>query len=326
MGEFAGSRSNDAQQAASLYADSSHAFLWHSLFMAACIGIVSRGLHGGVERFVTVLMPMFFVMLAGLCVYALVTGAAGEAIAYLLEPDFSAITPVVVLAAMGQAFFSVGVGGTIMVTYGSFLPKNHNIGKNAAIVAGSDTLVALIAGLMIFPIVFACDLDPATGDQLIFSALPTVFANMAGGSMVGGVFFFLAFIAALTTAISVFLALSRLGEEEFGLGRAASAAMFGGIVWAIGSVTLVVSGLTDWLNFAGGAVLLPLGGLLIAVFVGWVAPPGAMEAELSDSGSRFFRAWLFCVRFLAPIVVVLALLLGIDAKFDFGFAASLTAP
>ncbi|MGD8417989.1 MAG: sodium-dependent transporter [Pseudomonadales bacterium] len=318
VGEFAGRIAGDTTQT-SLYTGSAYALFWHTIFMAATVAIVSRGLHGGIERVVTFLMPMFFLMLAGLCVYALITGATGEAVTYLFSPDFSALTPSVVLAALGQAFFSIGVGGALMMTYGSFLPADQNIGSNAAIIAGSDTLVAIVAGLMIFPIVFAYGLDPAAGSQLIFDALPRVFADMPLGSVVGGLFFFLAFIAALTTSISILIALSTVGEDQFGLGRTVSAVIAGVLAWVIGTATVLVSGLGQWVDFASGGVLLPLGGLLVAIFAGWVAPRRIMREELRNTDDRLFGFWRLFVRYLAPIAVTLILLLGVDARFDFGF-------
>lgn len=321
LGEFAGRTATDAAQIAPLYAGAGHALLWHTLFMGATVWIVAAGLHGGIERVIIVLMPMFFAVLAGLCVYALATGAAGQALAYLFTPDFAAITPTVVLAALGQAFFSIGVGAAIMMTYGSFLSKDEHIGNSAAIIAGSDTLVAIVAGLMIFPIVFAHGLDPAAGSQLIFGALPAVFAGMPGGAIIGGLFFFLAFIAALTSSISLLIAVSAVGEEQFGLGRRLSAFVFGALAWIVGGATVVISGLGDWVNFVGGSIFLPLGGLLVAVFAGWVAPRSTMREELHNTRDGLFAFWRLFIRYLAPIAVALILLLGIDAKFNFGLNA-----
>ena len=325
LGEFAGHSASDAARIAPLYDGTAYALLWHTLFMAVTVVIVSAGVHGGIERAVTVLMPVFFVMLAGLCVYALASGGAGAALRYLFAPDFSAITPAVVLAALGQAFYSIGVGAAIMMTYGSFLSKDEHIGNNAAIIAGSDTLVAIVAGLMIFPIVFAHGLDPAAGSELIFGALPAVFAGMPMGSIVGGLFFFLAFIAALTSSISLLIAASSVGEEQFGLGRAVSACMFGVIAWLIGAATVVLPHLGGWVDFFGGSVFLPLGGLLVAVFAGWVAPRRIMRGELHNTGEGLFRFWRVFIRYLAPVAVALIMLLGIDAKFDFGLNAFVAA-
>jgi len=318
MGEFAGRAATDAAQVTSLYAGATHALSWHTLFMGATVLVVSAGLHGGIERVVTVLMPMFFFMLVGLSIYAMVTGAAGEALAYLFAPDFSQITPTTVLAALGQAFFSVGVGSAMMITYGSFLPEDENIGNSAAIIAGSDTLVAMVAGLMIFPIIFAYGLDPAAGTGLIFDALPAVFSGMPGGVFVGGLFFLLAFIAALTSSISILITVSAVGVEQFGLGRKLSATIAGTVVWAIGTAVIMISGLGSWVDFVSGSVLLPMGGLLVAIFVGWVAPRKIMRNELRNTNSTIFRAWHFLCRYLVPVAVGLILLLGIDSKFNFG--------
>lgn len=323
-GEFAQYASTETAQTLSLYADPTHALMWHTLFMIVTILIVSAGLHGGIERVVTVLMPIFFVMLAGLCVYALTTGAAKDAIKYLFAPDFSALTPTIVLAALGQAFFSIGVGAAIMITYGSFLPKEEHIGGSAAIIAGSDTMVAIVAGLMIFPIVFAHSLDPAAGSGLIFGALPAVFAGMPAGSIIGGLFFFLAFIAALTTSISILITVSAVVVEELGLNRVKSAFAVGALVWAVGAATVMISGLSGWLEFLSGSVLLPFCGLLVAALAGWVIPRKIMRNELSGTSDGLFKFWRVLIRYVATIAIALILLLGIDEKVDFGLNQLIT--
>ncbi len=317
-GEFAQHAPNDTVQSLSLYAGSMHALLWHTFFMIVTILIVSAGLHGGIERVVTVLMPIFFVMLAGMCVYALTTGAAKDAIRYLFSPDFSALSPTIVLAALGQAFFSIGVGAAIMITYGSFLPKQEHIGGSAAIIAGSDTMVAVVAGLMIFPIVFAYGLDPAAGPGLIFGALPAVFAGMPAGSIIGAVFFFLAFIAALTTSISILITVSAVIVEELGLDRIKSAFAVGALAWAVGAANVLISELSGWFDFLSGSVLLPLCGLLVACLAGWVVPRRIMRNELSGTSDGLFKFWRVLIRYLATVAIALILLLGIDEKIDFG--------
>lgn len=323
-GEFAQYASDDAVQTLSLYAGPTHALMWHTLFMVVTILIVSAGLHGGIERVVTVLMPIFFVMLLGLCVYALTTGAAKDAIDYLFAPDFSALTPTIVLAALGQAFFSIGVGAAIMITYGSFLPKEEHIGGSAAIIAGSDTMVAIVAGLMIFPIVFAHSLDPAAGSGLIFGALPAVFAGMPAGSIIGGLFFFLAFIAALTTSISILITVSAVVVEELGLNRIKSAFAVGALVWAVGAVTVMISGLSGWLEFLSGSILLPSGGLLVAALAGWVIPRHIMRNELSGTSDGLFKFWRVLIRYVATIAIALILIMGIDEKVNFGLNQLIT--
>jgi NSS family neurotransmitter:Na+ symporter len=321
LGEFAGRDPLAAASSASLYNGPWMALGWHSLFMGLTIYIVALGVHGGIERACTVLMPLFFVMLAGLTVYALGTGGAAKAFDYLFTPRFSEITPAVLLAALGQAFFSIGVGSGILMTYGSFLPKDVNIGANSGLIAGADTLVAVVAGLMIFPIVFTHGLDPAAGAGLIFGALPAVFADMPGGSFIGGFFFFLAFIAALTSSISLLMGVSTVGEEQFKMGKARSAIVMGLAAWAVGAVSIFAPSTGPWIDFTSSSVLLPLGGLLIAVFGGWIVPRTIMRNELHNTGDRLFRFWRLMIRYVAPIAVFLILLLGLDAKFGFGLNA-----
>jgi NSS family neurotransmitter:Na+ symporter len=322
-GQFSQSLGVAGAEAGMWYAGSGQAVLWHTVFLLASATVVSAGLHGGIERAVTVLMPMFFVMLLGLCIYALSTGAAAESIEYLFAPDFSALTPGVILAALSQACFSLGVGGALLMTYGSFLPQDENIGRNAGVIASSDTLVAMVAGLMIFPIVFANSLDPAVGAQLIFDALPTIFAGMPGGSFVGGLFFFLAFVAALTTVLSILIAASLVGEDLLGWSRRVSTFVAAGCAWAIGAASIGVSGLAGPLDFLSGSVLLPTSVLLVALFVGWIAPPRIMRGELRNTSDGLFDFWHVAIRYLVPVAILAILVFGIDAYFGFGLSAML---
>lgn len=318
-GEFADLIDADAN--ASLYATTSAALWWHTAFMAITVLVVARGLHGGIEVVVTVLMPIFFVMLAGLSGYALWTGDAAAAFDYLFSPRFSEIEPSIVLAALGQAFFSIGVGSAIMITYGSYLPRTENIASSAGIIAGADTMVAIVAGLMIFPIVFMVGLDPAAGAGLIFGALPAVFADMPGGSIIGGSFFFLAFIAALTSSISLLQVVVAFAEERMDFPRGVAALLFGGLAWFIGAGAVHSADFGGFVDFISGSMALPLGGLLIALFAGWVAPKAVMRAELSQTSDRIFAFWRFNIRYVAPIAVAIILALGLDAQFGWGLAA-----
>ena len=322
-GQFSQSLGVASAAADMWYAGVGHALLWHTVFMVISALVVSAGLHGGIERAVTVLMPMFFVMLVGLCIYALSTGAAAESIEYLFAPDFSALTPAVILAALSQACFSLGVGGALLMTYGSFLPADENIGRNAGVIASSDTLVAMVAGLMIFPIVFANSLDPAAGAQLIFDALPAVFAEMPGGAFVGGVFFFLAFVAALTTALSILIAASLVGEELRGWSRRTSTFAAAGFAWTVGAAAILVAGLAGPLDFVSGSVLLPVSVLLVATFVGWIAPRPTMRGELRNISDGLFGFWHLAIRYLVPVAIFAILVFGVDAYFGFGLSALL---
>ncbi len=299
-----------------IYAGPYQAVFWQTLFMGLTIAIVARGLHGGIERFTLILMPLFFVMLAGLSIYALSTGAAGKAVDYLFAPRFGELTPQIVLAAFGQAFFSLAVGGAAMLTYGAFLSKDEDIAGSGAIIAGADTAVAIVAGLMIFPIVFSFDLDPAAGMGLIFTAMPASFATMPFGSLIGGAFFFLAFIAALTSSISMLLLASVVGEEQLGMGRRGSVIVLGAVAWTIGAASIIAPQLSEWIDFFAGQVMMPIGGILVAVFAGWIAPRAVMRGELSGLSGFFFRLWRFVVRYLAPVGVTAVLVLGLMAHFN----------
>lgn len=322
-GEFAGLAAEDAAEQAPLYASTSAALWWHTAFMAITVLVVARGLHGGIERVVTILMPLFFVMLAGLCAYSLYIGDAGAALSYLFEPRLSEIRPNVVLAALGQAFFSIGVGSAIMITYGSYLSPGENISSSSGIIAGADTLVAMVAGLMIFPIVFMVGLDPAAGAGLIFGALPAVFSTMPFGSVIGGAFFFLAFIAALTSSISLLQVVVAFAEEHTDFSKGMAALLFGALCWFIGAGAAHSGEFGAFLDFISGSVALPLGGLLIAVFAGWIVPKTIMRKELPHASERMFAFWRFTIRFTAPIAVGIILLLGLDAQFGWGIAGAL---
>lgn len=315
LGEFAGG----AQESdLPLYSGNGAGLLWHSLFMILTIVVVGRGLNNGIERVVTILMPMFFVLLAGLSIYSLSTGAGGRALEYLFSPRFDEVTAETVLAALGQAFFSLSLGCGTMITYGSFLKKEESIPANAGIIAGSDTLVAIVAGLMIFPIVFAFNLDPAQGVGLIFSTLPNVFAGMLGGSFIGGIFFLLAFVAALTSAISLLIVASIVGENYFGMNKWVSSAVFGAAIWAVGAATIFNADIGSWVDFVSGSISLPVGGLLVAILVGWIAPRAAMRSELPNASDRVFSIWHFVIRYVAPVAVIVILILGLDSRFGWG--------
>jgi len=307
--------------ALALYHGSGLAIFWQSAFLGVTMIIVSAGLRGGVERLGNLLMPAFFIMLAALSAYALATGDSARALGYLFAPRFDEITPAVVLAALGQAFFSLGVGGGAMLTYGAFLDGKENIASNGAIIAGADTLVAIVAGLIIFPVVFAHGLDPAAGMSLIFEALPRVFATMPFGALIGGLFFVLAFIAALTTSISMLLIAAVFLDERLGIDRSRSVLLIGAVAWTIGASSVLAPGLAETIDFAAGNVLMPTAALLGSIFAGWIVPRAIMREELHGTGETMFRFWRFLMRYAAPIAVAAILALGIDAKFGFGLNA-----
>ena len=303
----------DGRGATPLYGGSIQAMLWFSAFLAITTAIVMRGLNKGIEAASVILMPLLFLILLSLSIFALASGAAFEAISYLFAPRFDELTPQTVLAALGQAMFSLGVGGGVMVTYGSFLSKDEGIGANAGVIAGADTTVALVAGLMIFPIVFAFGLDPAAGMGLIFGALPKFFAGMPFGNLLGGAFFFLAFIAALTSSISILMNTRTVGVEQFGLSEKKSALLFGFLAWISGTGIVLFDGFGSMLDWFVGNLVLPLGALAVALLAGWVAPRSTMRLELAHSNEREFDFWRAMVRYPVPVAIIAILIAGIIA-------------
>ncbi|MFN3835413.1 MAG: sodium-dependent transporter [Glycocaulis sp.] len=304
-----------AGQFEQLIGDTNAVIGWHTAFMVVTVGIVSLGVTKGIERAVTILMPLFFAMLLSLVIYAAFTADMGSALEYLFTPDFSEIGPQTFLAALGQAFFSIGVGGAIMITYGSYLPRSDNLTGSSVIITGADTMVAIVAGLAIFPFVFAFALDPAAGPALFFQTLPSAFAQMPAGQYVGTAFFILAFIAALTSSISLLQVVVAFAEEHTDFGKTGSAIFFGVIIWLVGCGAAFSGGYFDLLDTLSGQVFLPLGGLLIALFTGWVVARSLMRHELAGSSDLVFAVWRFLIRFVAPIAVALILAGGIASAF-----------
>lgn len=298
-----------------LVSDTNTVIGWHVVFMVLTVGVVCLGVTKGIERVVTILMPLFFLMLIGMVVYAGIAGDMGAAVEYLFTPDLSLITPSTVLAALGQAFFSIGVGGAVMITYGSYLNRTDNISQSSIIIAGADTMVAIIAGLAIFPFVFAFGLSASAGPGLFFQTLPAAFAQMPGGQWVGTAFFALAFIAALTSSISLLQVIVAFGEEHTDFGRVGSTLFFGGIIFLFGVAAAMSGDFFNLLDMVSGRFLLPMGGLLVALFTGWVVSKALMRHELEQASSPFFAYWRFTIRWLAPIAVGLIIISGLAETF-----------
>jgi len=287
------------------------------LFLCANVFIVSRGVKGGIERAATILMPAFFILLLGIVGYALIEGNAADAATFLLSPDFSKVGFGTFLAAIGQAFFSIGVGSCLMITYGSYLSRDTSIPKSSAIVAGADTMVAIIAGFAIFPLVFQFgfsleefELNKAllAGPKLFFIALPTAFASMPGGAIIGGVFFTLALFAALTSSISLMeVGISWLEERE-GVSRTGASIGVGFILFMIGAGYIYNDSYIDFTDFVTGQIMLPLGGILVCIFAGWALSQKTMESEFGTG--QVMKYWRFACRYVVPPVVTFILIFG----------------
>ena len=204
MGDFTGGTAESVgEMFGGLLASPTKLLLWHTVFMALVVLVVARGLKGGLERAVTILMPALFILLLMVVGYATTTGHFGEAVSFLFNPDFSALTVNGVLVALGHAFFTLSLGMAIMMAYGSYLSRDVSIGRTAVSVAIMDTVVALLAGLAIFPVVFANGLEAGAGPGLIFQTLPLAFGNMPMGTLFGTLFFVLLLFAAWTSGISL---------------------------------------------------------------------------------------------------------------------------
>ncbi|MFC0337473.1 neurotransmitter:Na+ symporter, NSS family [Kushneria avicenniae] len=289
--------------------------LWHSLFMILTIAIVAGGVSGGLERASKILMPALAVLLLVMVGYAATTGSFEAGLDYLFSPDFSKLTGEVALAAMGHAFFTLSLGMGIMMAYGSYLSDDVNIGRTALTVVILDTVIALAAGMAIFPVVFANGLDPAAGPGLIFQTLPLAFGNMSGGVLFGTLFFVLLVFAAWTSAISLLEPIVEWLEEKSPLNRLTSALVAGVATWILGIAALL--SLNDWatltlfgmpifdlLDYVTSKIMLPLTGLATIVFVGWFMGRDEVRAQLNMNGMAF-AWWRFSARFIAPIGVAI---------------------
>lgn len=295
-------------------------------FTALTVFISSRGLHAGIEKAVKFMMPALFIMLVAMVVYAAFIGDFAAALRFLFAPDFSKITSEVVLAAFGTAFFSVSVGITNMMAYGSYVEKSTNLPRSAAIVVVADTTVALLAGLAIFPIVFMAGLEPAGGGGLAFQSLPIAFGQIPGGMIFGTLFFVLLFFAALTSSIGMLEPPVSWIADTFNYSRRKAAAIAGGIAFALSLMAAlsfnVLSGFQPLGNlaiFEGKIVfdvfvyivtqlVMPAGGILVTIFAGWVVHRKFSADEMYDGKEPLaYKAWLFIVRFVAPVLLALVL-------------------
>jgi NSS family neurotransmitter:Na+ symporter len=299
-------------------------FFWTVLGLAATGLIVYAGVQKGIERAVRVLMPTLFVLLVVLAGYNLFAGGFGAASEYLFTADFSKIGPAMVLAAVGQAFFSVGVAMAGMMTFGAYLPKDVSITKSVLIIVSADTLVALVAGLVIFPAVFKFGLDPAGGAGLVFQTLPIAFAQMPGGQIVAILFFTLLAVGAITSMVGLIEPVVSWLEEHRGLARHASTLLAIGAVAALSLFSVLsYNVISDWqifgrdlngiLDYVSNQVLLPFGGLLIATFVGWFVSRQTASEELDMTSPTLFRLWHLSIRYLVPPAVAIILITGLGS-------------
>ena len=299
--------------------------LWFSIFMLATAGIVLGGVRKGIEKSTKVLMPLLFILLIIMCIKSLTLPGAGKGVEFLFRPDFSKITGTTVLMALGQAFFSLSIGMGTLITYGSYIPRDNKLGSTAVQVSMVDLLVAIFAGIAIFPAVFAFGISPESGEALTFIVLPGIFQQMAGGMVFAFTFFFLLAIAALTSTISVLEVIVAYFSEQLNMSRRkaiifATACMFvlgisASLSWGVMSrVRLFDLNVFDLFNFTTANILLPLGGLLIVAFLAWFFPGSDTRDELSNGGTiklRYYSLYRFIIKFIAPVAIALVFLNGL---------------
>ena len=321
---FAGVDATIAEAQFAAVLDSNLGMLAWTLAGLAITGvIIYAGVQDGIERAVSVMMPLMFLLLVGLAIYNVFAGGFGQAIRWLFTPDFSKIGFATVLAAIGQAFFSIGVAMGGMMVYGSYLPKTISITHSVLIVVIADTGVALLAGLVIFPAVFSNGLDPAAGAGLIFQTLPVAFAQMPGGHVFGVLFFVMLSVAGITSMVGLVESVNVWLEDKFGMPRHKSAVLVVGSI-ACFSIFSILSynvlaeynlggkNFNDTMDYFSNQILLPLGGLLIAVFAGWVMHRDATRDELTSLTERTYALWHFLIRFVVPPALLVIFVMGVS--------------
>jgi NSS family neurotransmitter:Na+ symporter len=299
---------------------------WQWVVLALTGGIIMFGVSKGIEAVTRRLVPLLFILLLVLCVRSLTLAGAGKGLAFLFQPDFAKITPAVVLTALGLAFFKLSLGMGTMLTYGSYFRDEQNIPWTATRVMLADLSVSLLAGIAIFPAVFTFGFAPSAGPSLVFMTIPAVFTSMPGGIVFMTIFFFLTAIASVGAILSLLEVPAAILSERYGLGRKSAAVLTIAAIALLGvpaslsqslmeNVKLFGLNPFDLFDYLTSNVLLPLGGILICLFVGWVYGPEKTEQSLSNHGALanrgLIRATFFLIRFVAPLAIAIVLLNGL---------------
>lgn len=307
--------------------DPSRLILWQTVFMLLCVGVVVGGVKRGLGVAVEILMPLLFAMMLILLGFGVVKGNFSAAWTFLFSFDFEALSWRAVLEAMGQAFFTLSIGMGAIMAYGAYMPQNANIGKTILVVAFFDSSVAIISGLIIFSIVFATQgVEPSAGPGLMFISLPVAFGAMPGGVLIGSIFFVLVSIAAWSSAISLLEPCVAWLIETKNMGRITANLLLAGFAWLLGLGSVLsfniwseykLAGFTffDFLDFLTANIMLPLSGLMIALFVGFVMKEEAVNAELEGTSSLVAEFWRATLRYIAPVAITAVFVMGIYDKF-----------
>jgi NSS family neurotransmitter:Na+ symporter len=299
--------------------------LWQMGFMALTCFIVIAGIKNGIERYSKILMPILLVILLLLCVRSVTLDGASKGFEFLFKPDFSKLSSEAVLAALGHAFFSLSLGMGTLITYGSYVKKNESLAPLAAHITIADTMIALLAGIAIFPAVFAFGIEPAAGPGLVFVTLPNVFQQMPLGNVFCVLFFFLLAIAALTSSISILEVVVAHLVEDFNVSRKTATIAMTLVITLFGipcslsfgvmsDVTILGANFFDAADHIASNFLLPLGGLCISLFVGWKMAKKDVAEELSNNGTvdiSYLPVFLFLAKIVAPIAIAAVFLHGL---------------
>ncbi len=319
----------DAIGASSMFndfvSDPERLLAWHTLFSVITAIVVSKGVKSGLESAVVRLMPALLVLLIALVIFSAIEGDFLDGVKFMLYPDFSQVTWKTILIAMGQAFFSLSLGMGALMVYGSYLSNDISIPQTCVIVASLDTLVALLAGLAIFPIVISSGLEMTQGPGLIFQTLTVAFGAMPGGQLFGTLFFILLMFAAWTSSISLIEPMIIWLIEKFNITRIQAAIFSAGIAWLIGIGTIISFNIGseikifnlnifELLDYLTSNILLPLGGIMITIYVSWLVSKENIDSELKIKSAILRKIWYFSARIIAPIAVIFVMLnaLGFD--------------
>lgn len=306
---------------AGLLGDSQSMVLWTLIGNVIVGGIIYAGITAGIERAVTIMMPLMFSLLIGLSIYNYFAGGFFETLQWLFTPDFSKVTGATFLAAVGQAFFSIGVGMGGMMTYGAYLPRDFSIARGAATIVMADTCVALLAGFVVFPAVFHFGLDMASGPGLIFQTLPIAFAQMPGGGIFAVLFFIMLAVAGVTSMVGLLESVTSWTQEKLSVSRQRSTVLVVGSVTCLSVISVLSYNIWEDYRLLGmnfneltealyDKILLPLAGLLVALFTGWFMRREYSEDELSDD-LKWFAPWRGLTRWIVVPAVALILFTGL---------------
>ena len=314
-----------------LYKSAGLNLLWQFIFILLTGGVILGGVRKGIEYWSKILMPALFIFLMVLVVYGMTLSGFGQAMHFLFALDFSALKPSSILEALGMAFFTMSVGIGIIVTYGSYMKRDENIGQTSLLVALMTVIVSLLTVMMIFPVVFTFGLETAEGPGLVFKTLPVLFAKLPGTLLISTLFFMLLAFTALTSSISLLEELVATTMDMFAWTRRKAVAILCGAVFLMGVPSaLAGSGtfLGDWksvydkdffstLDYLTGSWLMPLGGMLVSIFAGWCIDKKLCFDELLEGSGKkyirfFFPLWRVIIRYVAPIAIFLILLQKAD--------------